>query len=213
MGTIGASYGAFVQWQTAVLRPPHLAAMVVSGSPMERIAFENGVFSLSNWAAWLHIVYHQKPEDESPLDAMKTFKTDFSILPVIDQDLKAFGRMDEVWRRWCMEDSDSGYWQPMGLLGKLDRITVPVLHQSGWFDSGGNLATKLNYLVLSKAGAKNQRMIMGPWEHQDYASRTARGRDFGAEALIDLEQEFEQWHACDTSIVLVQEIVIRMRQV
>jgi len=164
VGTIGASYGALAQWQTALLRPPHLAAMVVSGSPMDRVAFENGIFALWNFAAWLNIIYRQKPEDDSPLDAMKLFHSDFPILPVVDQDLKAFGRVDEVWRRWCSEPSDADYWQPMRILSRMDRITIPVLHQSGWFD-GGSLATKHNYLALAKVGAKNQRLIIGPWEH------------------------------------------------
>src|SRR5262245_61428911 len=121
VGTIGASYGALAQWQTAMLHPPHLAAMVVSGTPTDRVAFENGVFSLTNFAAWLNIIYRQKPEDESPLDAMQRFQPDFSILPVVEQDLKIFGRMDEVWRRWCTAQDDADYWRPMRVLSSMDR--------------------------------------------------------------------------------------------
>jgi uncharacterized protein len=36
-GTIGASHGALAQWQTAMLHPPHLAEMVVSGSATDRV--------------------------------------------------------------------------------------------------------------------------------------------------------------------------------
>jgi putative CocE/NonD family hydrolase len=71
---------------------------------------------------------------------------------------------------------------------------VPVLHQSGWFD-GNSFGTKLNYLAMIKAGAKNQRLIMGPWGHTDTATRKEGGRDFGEAALLDLEQEYADWFA------------------
>jgi hypothetical protein len=50
-----------------------------------------------------------------------------------------------------------------------------------------------NYLAMMKAGAKNQRLILGPWGHSSTASREMRGRDFGEAALLDLEQEYADW--------------------
>jgi uncharacterized protein len=82
-------------------------------------------------------------------------------------------------------------WKSACYLSKVDRITVPVLHQSGWFDDDG-LGTKLNYLAMMKAGAKNQRLILGPWAHAD-TGRIQRGRDFGEAALLELEQEYADW--------------------
>jgi uncharacterized protein len=197
VGTIGGSYDALVQWQAAVERPPHLAAMVVKVSPTDHIPYDQGVLEYTGLMQWLHVIRRQKPEDDSPLTALKSFlpafEKAFDDLPVAGQDLKVFGRADEIWRRWCSEGPESDYWKPARYLSKVDRITVPVLHQSGWFDDDG-LGTKLNYLAMVKAGAKNQRLILGPWAHTD-TGRKQRGRDFGEAAILDLEQEYADWFA------------------
>src|SRR5262245_17193637 len=196
VGTIGASYDALVQWQAAVEQPPHLAAMVVNVSPTDHFPYDGGVMDFWGLMQWLYTIRRQKPEDNSPLSVLQSFSPAFEKvfedLPVAGQDLKVFGRVDEFWRRWCSEDPDSDYWKSARYLSKVDRVTAPVLHQSGWFDDGG-LGTKLNYLAMMKAEAKNQRLIIGPWGHSSTASRRARGRDFGEAALLDLEQEYEDW--------------------
>src|SRR5262245_57522195 len=172
--------------------------MVVNVPPTDNFPYDGGVMDFWELMQWLHIIHCQKPEDSSPLTALQSFfpafVKAFDDLPVAGQDLKVFGRVDEIWRRWCSEDPDSDYWKPARYLSKVDRVTVPVLHQSGWFDDNG-LGTKLNYLAMMKAGAKNQRLIIGPWGHTDTASRVERGRDFGEAALLDLEQEYADWFA------------------
>jgi putative CocE/NonD family hydrolase len=200
VGTIGMSYDALVQWLAAVERPPHLAAMVVNCSPQDHLPYEQGVLKFMGVMEWLYLIRGQKPGDGSPLTASESFpppafEKAFDELPVAGQDLKVFGHVDEVWRRWCSEGPDSDYWKPLRYLSKVDRVAVPVLHQSGWFDGGSLLGTKLNYLAMMKAGAKNQRLIIGPWGHTDTATRKEGGRDFGEAALLDLEQEYADWFA------------------
>jgi putative CocE/NonD family hydrolase len=199
VGTIGMSYDGLVQWQAAVEQPPHLAAMVVNCSPTDRAPYDQGgVLEFMPEMQWLYILRHQKPEDSSPLTGIESFWPAFEKalddLPVAEQDLKVFGHVDELWRRWCSEGPDSDYWKSARYLSKLNRVTVPVLHQSGWFDGDG-LGTMRNYLAMMKAGAKNQRLILGPWGHTDTATRKGRGRDFGEAALLDLEQEYADWFA------------------
>jgi putative CocE/NonD family hydrolase len=191
IGTIGPSYDALVQWQAAVERPPHLAAMVVNVSPTDRLPYDQGVLDYLGAMRWLHAI---RLESLSP--AFQNFESVFESacgdLPVAEQDLKVFGRVDEIWRRFCSESPDSDYWKSARYLSKLDRVIVPVLHQSGWFDADG-LGTMRNYLAMMKVGAKNQRLILGPWGHTPTATREARGRDFGEAALLDLEQEYADW--------------------
>jgi putative CocE/NonD family hydrolase len=198
VGTIGGSYNAVVQWQAAVERPPHLAAMVVNVSPTDRPPYGQGVLNFMGFIQWLYLIRRQKPEDSSPLTALESFpppafEKAFDDLPVAEQDLKVFGHVDEIWRRWCSEGPDSDYWKSARYLSKVDQIMVPVLHQSGWFDGDG-LGTKRNYLAMMNAGAKNQRLIIGPWGHSD-TGRKQLGRDFGETAILDLEQEYADWFA------------------
>src|SRR5262245_55623095 len=191
VGTIGPSYNALVQWQAAVERPPHLTAMIVNVSPTDRLPYDQGVLDYLGAMQWLHVI-----RLASLQPAFRNFESVFesavSALPVVEQDLKVFGRVDEIWRRFCSEGPDSDYWKPTRYLSKVDRVTVPVLHQSGWFDADG-LGTMRNYLAMMKAGAKNQRLILGPWGHTSTSSRETRGRDFGEAALLDLEQEYADW--------------------
>ncbi|HEU0174700.1 MAG TPA: CocE/NonD family hydrolase [Blastocatellia bacterium] len=197
VGTIGGSYDALVQWQAAVEQPPHLAAMVVNVPPTDNFPYDGGVMDFWALMQWLHIIRRQKPDDSSPLSALQSFfpkfEKAFDDLPVSGQDVKVFGHVDEIWRRFCSEDPNSDYWKSARYLSKVNRVTVPVLHQSGWFDDCG-LGTKLNYLAMMKAGAKNQRLILGPWGHTD-TGRKQRGLDFGEAALLDLEQEYADWFA------------------
>jgi uncharacterized protein len=199
VGTIGMSYDGLVQWQAAVERPPHLAAMVVNCATSDRMPYEQGVLEFWPRMRWLYLIRGQKPEDSSPWTAVESFPTAafwkaFEDLPVAGLDLKVFGHVDEIWRKWCSEGPDSNYWKPARYLSKVDGVTVPVLHQSGWFD-GNSYGTKLNYLAMIKAGAKNQRLIMGPWGHTSTSTREEGGRDFGEAALLDLEQEYADWFA------------------
>jgi putative CocE/NonD family hydrolase len=200
VGTIGMSYGALVQWQAAVERPPHLAAMVVNCAPPDHLPFEQGILKFMGAMEWLYLVRSQAPGNSSPLETAENFppqafEEGFDELPVIAQDVKVFGHVDEAWRRWCSEGPDSDYWKSVRYLSNVDQVTVPVLHQSGWFDGSSLLGTKLNYFAMMKAGAKNQRLIIGPWGHTDTATREEGGRDFGDAALLDLEQEYANWFA------------------
>jgi putative CocE/NonD family hydrolase len=199
VGTIGGSYNALVQWQAAVERPPHLAAMIVNCASPDS-PYDNGVLLFMPEMAWLYIFSRQKPEDTSPMTALESFpppafEKALGDLPVAGLDIKVFGHVNEFWRRWCSEGPDSDYWKSARYLSKVDRVTAPVLHQTGWFDGGAGLGTRLNYLAMMKAGAKNQRLIIGPWGHTSTATREEGGRDFGEAALLDLEQEYADWFA------------------
>ena len=199
IGTIGASYDAWVQWQAAIEQPPHLAAMVVRVSPTDpdlNAPFEHGVFLLAGNALWLNTIRRQRASDASPLVAYEGLKPAKLLkilqgLPVSELDLKLFGGPDPIWRKWTSEAPPAAYWTPARILDKLDRVKVPVLHQSGWFDDDG-VGTKLNYLGMVKTGAKNQRLIIGPWEHTS-TGRKAQGLDFGPSADLDLFGEYSKW--------------------
>jgi putative CocE/NonD family hydrolase len=46
---------------------------------------------------------------------------------------------------------------------------------------------------MKSFGHKNQKMIVGPWGHTDTAHRSYGDRDFGREAVIDLQREYLRW--------------------
>jgi putative CocE/NonD family hydrolase len=113
-------------------------------------------------------------------------------LPVIDLDRKVFGRENASWRRWIQHPDRDEYWDRASFLDRLCPVKIPVFHQSGWFDGDG-IGTKLNYLAMQACGHRNQKLVLGPWGHTDTAARRAGDRDFGPQAIIDLQTEYLRW--------------------
>src|SRR5262245_30682143 len=106
VGTIGPSYNALVQWQAAVEQPPHLAAMVVNVSPTDRLPYDQGVLDYLGAMRWLHAIRLESLAPEFQ-NFESVFESACGDLPVAEQDLKVFGRVDETWRRFCSESPDS----------------------------------------------------------------------------------------------------------
>ena len=79
----------------------------------------------------------------------------------------------------------------------LDRIRVPALHVSGWYDtlSQGqhrwlSRAHALRGQRLSRAN--NQYLVAGPWIHIPWGDRIGAA-DFGADALLDTDAILLRW--------------------
>jgi putative CocE/NonD family hydrolase len=71
-------------------------------------------------------------------------------------------------------------------------VNLPVFHQSGWFD-GDRIGAKLNYLKMASRRRPYQKLTLGPWGHTDFATRTFGDRDFGENAIIDLQRDYLRW--------------------
>jgi uncharacterized protein len=102
------------------------------------------------------------------------------------------GKENPFWRKWVEHPTDDDYWGRMRFHDKLADVRIPVFHQSGWFD-GDSIGSKLNYLAMARHGHPHQKLVMGPWGHTNVASRVARGRDFGPEAIVDLPRAYLRW--------------------
>ena len=53
---------------------------------------------------------------------------------------------------------------PVNAVEIMDKVKIPVLHISGWWDGDG-IGTKLNWAKMRSLGNKNQWLIYGPWTH------------------------------------------------
>jgi hypothetical protein len=97
---------------------------------------------------------------------------------------------------WFDHDQPDEYWAALDVRRKLDRIRVPALHISGWYDSylRGSVA---GFLALTKcAGSafarEHQYLIAGPWVHIPWGDRVGAA-DFGPEALLDTDALLLRW--------------------
>jgi putative CocE/NonD family hydrolase len=122
----------------------------------------------------------------------KKYRTLLRPLPVIDLDKAILGKENPYWRKWIQHPVNDAYWDQANFLDRLKDVNIPVFHQSGWFDGDG-IGSKLNYLRMKESGHPNQKLVLGPWGHTDTATRRIGERDFGPQAIIDLQRDYLRW--------------------
>jgi putative CocE/NonD family hydrolase len=199
VGMIGGSYVGWVQWWAASQRPPHLVTIIPNVSPPDpfyNIPYDYGVFFLKAAVWWAEVLDREVTADLSGakmLDlADKKYSKLLRPLPVIDLDKTVLGKENPYWRRWIEHPVNDAYWEQANFLERLKDVNIPVFHQSGWFDGDG-IGSKLNYLAMARAGHANQKLVLGPWGHTDEAARRHGDRDFGPEALMDMQRAYLRW--------------------
>lgn len=194
IGTTGNSYSAWNQWATAVLNPPNLKAMisvVALPDPIRNVPYQGGELVLT-MAEWVALISGKRNTPMGIYDSESILWN----LPVRDID-KKFGRDSKIWQDWCDHPSLDDYWNETLYQDKLDRVTVPVMHVSGWYDDDV-IGTHINYTSVANsekhAQEENfQKLVIGPWPHHLNSSRELGGMDFGDTALIDLRGLKLRW--------------------
>lgn len=103
-------------------------------------------------------------------------------LPLIDT--PAACRLD-YWREWLSHPSYDDFWQKSDAVPHADRIQVPVLHATGWYDICAKGHMKMHGALMAHGDERvreQSRFVIGPWDHSAYYNHreTYSGeRDFG----------------------------------
>ena len=191
VGMMGGSYVGFVQWMAARELPPHLTALVstaAAGRWMEELPYRSGVFS-SYWMWWLNLVGGRTMQQGTfARPRVPSWPEIFTHRPLKDADI-ALGRTNTAWRKWLEHSTFDDYWKALSLRGYFDKIDLPVMHITGWFD--GDQWGELFYwhgMIDESPAADRQWLVSGPWDHA--GTRTPKdslgGRDFGSSAVVDV---------------------------
>ena len=202
IGTIGASYLAMAQWQTAALNSKYLKAMApkVSYSNFYHDwVYTGGAFQLAFNLRWIGIQMNTRtnqlqylwmPKENHLNEIMKH-------LPLIDMDNKA-GRSSKHWKEWIEHPNYDNYWKNLNPIEEnYEKISVPVLGISAWYDIFLQ-GTLNNYIgVKSKGispGKDNQKLLIGPWMHFfNGQEQTIGDMNFGEKVKIDIFKEMLNW--------------------
>jgi putative CocE/NonD family hydrolase len=199
VGMIGGSYVGWVQWWAAREKPAHLVTLVPNVSPPDpfyNIPYEYGVFFILGGIWWADVLESEATADLSGAAigriGEKKYGELLRSLPVVELDKAVLGKENPYWRKWIDHPTNDAYWERANFLERLKDVRLPVFHQSGWFDGDG-IGTKLNYLSMKAAGNPGQKLILGPWGHQDTATRQVGDLDFGSQALLDLPNLYLRW--------------------
>ncbi|MDX9723375.1 MAG: CocE/NonD family hydrolase, partial [Myxococcota bacterium] len=198
VGMIGASYVGWVQLWAARDKPPHLVTIIPNVAPPEpfyNIPYEYGSFFLLGAIWWANVLESEATADASGVAMQAVNQAKYARLlqhlPVIELDELLLGKQNVYWREWIEHSSLDEYWAPASFQAALGGLEIPVFHQSGWFDGDG-IGSKLNYASIAKGGAL-QKLVLGPWGHQDKATRQLGDQDFGPEAIVDLPRAYLRW--------------------
>ena len=192
VGTVGSSYPGYIQWLAALQKPPHLRAMVVRVTPSDPFVETPTGLPSPMALCWLHYVSGRVNQWMEAIDWTRVYEH----LPLLTMDERA-GRRNPNWRANIEHPQLDDYWAPLCYQDKFDKVDVPVLHISGWYDDE-QIGTPLNYVGMTTRGATpavraNQRLLMGPWGHVVNTESKLGEVDFGPQALIDLRAEELRW--------------------
>jgi putative CocE/NonD family hydrolase len=193
VGTLGASYSAWNQWATAVLKPPGLKTMisiVALPDPVINVPYQNGALVLP-MAEWMAMIEGRR---NIPAEIYNTEQLLWH-LPLKTMD-KQFGRSSKIWEDWISHPTADDFWAKTFYQDKLDRVHIPVLHISGWYDDD-LIGTHLNYTTVTHNQnfdkSYYQKLIIGPWQHKVNRTTKIGEIDFGNSALIDLRNIELDW--------------------
>ncbi|MFM1891888.1 MAG: hypothetical protein RLZ44_965 [Pseudomonadota bacterium] len=102
------------------------------------------------------------PPDPAALAALQAQWHDaLRARPFRDVDLR-LGVRHQSFREWLQHWRLDDYWRARSLGQRAERIRVPTLFISGWWDNNGRGATQF---FPALAGDTPRRLLMGPWNH------------------------------------------------
>ena len=181
VATYGGSYSGRIQWLTALHQPPALKAMVVLVTPSDPFVENPTGVPGPMHVHWFRMTDGRAMQYTEAVDWMGVYRH----RPLIELD-EAVGFRSRVWHEECAHQTLDDWWEPVRYQHRMDGVTVPVLHISGWYDDE-EIGTPANFARMSAAGRAGQRLLMGPWGHRVNTERKIGEVDFGHDALIDLE--------------------------
>lgn len=211
IGTMGTSYGGWVQSALALLNPPHLSSMFPNVS-----IFNSGLHSVRHsgafemrWLAWSFLrAASSKEAAAEPIVAKALIETRFDELmtnwPIKKGETSL--RMTPTYEKFAFDilthsDYDK-FWRRTGRgwMGDVeeyieDHADIPMYYSGGWYDSYCRSTTEF-YEKMSKMKKSTVKLLMGPWTHGDAEvfARTYSGDvDFGPEAAIDYNALRLKW--------------------
>ena len=185
VGMTGSSYVGAVQWQAAVENPPGLAAIApqATWSSFYRNLHLGGAVRLSLIAGWI-AGNTAKPEGATAAD----MDTALLKLPLSDVD-EAIGWPMPWLDAYLTHPEPNGFWTRLDLTSRLPALTLPALHLVGYYDYFSRESVG-NFVVMQKHARdhntrRNQRLILGPWDHGSVGKTRVADVEFGPEAAVD----------------------------
>ena len=201
VGMHGGSYVGATQWLAAISRPPHLKCIIpsiTSDDYYEGWTYQGGAYQLFftlSWAVSLvmanleHIERDHgdiSTDSERMMEALKDLDGAFETLNFAEHPLFKNPAMAPYFNDWVQHPEDDSYWKSVNIRERHSTVEVPAYSMGGWFDIflGGALRnfTGMQKNGASEAARNGQRLLVGPWFHDDTPGSVGGEVNFGPTA-------------------------------
>jgi putative CocE/NonD family hydrolase len=99
-------------------------------------------------------------------------------------------------RDWIDHPTPGDFWSSLDLSTSVDKIQIPALHISGWYDTYLKGTIDCFHALRTQAGTKharnNQYLLAGPWIHIPWADRIGP-HPLGPAAALDTDALLLRW--------------------
>jgi putative CocE/NonD family hydrolase len=197
VGMAGLSHMGSFQWFAAIQRPPHLKAISPWTSDFSTMFVPpraGGCISLITTLSWLPQVLadtvsklEREGQDISEIRRHLQWAENqpqefFNFLPLNETPLLKFGQIMEAWQ-WRLKLISQPELERQRLY---EKITIPCLHECGWYDAVGWSVFENFNAMRRRAGSElsrqGQYLVVGPWPHADQFHTTLGDLSFGSQA-------------------------------
>ena len=205
VGTMGASYAGSDQSALATLNPPHLDCQVVGqgtsnyhvSSLRQGGALEQRFLRYAFRMAQSSREATDDPDLKRVLDTADSHISDLFGPPLRFRPGRTALRLLPTYEQWAWDVLTHGtydaYWMQRGYtIDKYwdEHADVPVLFQSGWYDTYPRGAIA-NFNGLSSCKTSPMRLVLGPWRHGEQAPEESTSGDveFGIDSAVPAYDE------------------------
>jgi len=201
IGMWGRSYGALTQWQLLRHGSPHLSCNcphVMAADYYGDYHYVGGAFqlalSVSAMVIWESGLAMIRPGSADLFNNRRFF----THLPLVELDLEALGREVAYWREWLRHPKPDDYWKSVSTLAEDLQVAAPVFQQGGWYDPYVDSIFH-NFNAIARSGQteqarSGQRVMIGPWSHDEPDDTRLGELDLGPEAYLNLRDEERRWY-------------------
>lgn len=206
IGMYGFSYQGMTQLLAAAEQPEGLLCIspgMTAGDLYQGWFYHGGALRLASTLGWglqlLKVDARRKKLREASdrlEQAWAQLASQTSVLPLTAHPALHGKGLPSYALDWLDHDAPGDYWSALDVSQRFEKIRVPALHISGWYDMflRGSVA---GFVALSKSAGsdfarEHQYLLAGPWVHIPWGDRIGTA-DFGPEALIDTNTILLRW--------------------
>ena len=193
VGMVGGSYVGAVQWQAAVEKPPGLVAIApqATWSSFHRNLYLGGAVRLALISGWI-AGNTPRPAGLKPGDMNEALLR----LPLCDVD-EAIGWSMPWLDAFLTHPEPNGFWTRLDLAPRLPDLQLPALHVVGFYDFFSRESVDTFVLMHKEARdprtRREQRLVLGPWDHGSVGKTKVGEVDFGSVAAVDMFALQRDW--------------------